>query len=209
MRIDNSIQESDKRIVFRGEAEPSVAPIIEKALSKGWKSITLQGNIELCRSTWYEAKMAGLDVVGYKATREDNEMLKQMQLHKNKLAKNSFNAAEIAKDYNIRVLPVLQKRYDDLRRKRSKLGITVTDLDRAYGINLPTGYAKIVDEQFDHARVSLSRAKEDRDFFHSLGVKNVPVKFSYEDGIARFIVKDGRQKFIQREDMSGLSRRHI
>lgn len=208
-RPNNVVHDSGKRLVLKGESDLSVAPVIAQAVSKGWKSITLQGDLELCRATWFEGKMAGLEVVGYRSTHQDQELLKRMQQQKARSSALSLNAVDIVQDYNTRVVPHLQKTYDDLRRRRSKLGITTTDLDRAYGINIPTGYARLVDEQFDRAKRILLRAVNERDFFFSLGKQTVPVKFSYEDGIARFVIKEDTEALTRRGKAQGFSRRYM
>lgn len=192
--------DDDKRLVLKGKTDPSVAPIVEKALEKCWKSITVQGHIELCRATWFEARMAGLEVNGYRPSREDQELLGRMeeQRQKSKRSEMALGALEVVDDYNRRVVPHLQKRFEQLRRQRSKLGVTTTDIDRAYGINMPIGYAREVDDKFDRAKGALLRAIDERDFFLSLGRQRVAVKFSFEDGIARFVVRGEKSLFENR-----------
>ena len=194
-RYTEGLTTFEKRLVLKGRTDPSVAPIVEQAKLKGWKSITVQGNWELCRATWFEAKMAGLDVKGYRPTREDHELLAKMeeQQKKTKGTDLVLTGSDIAQDYNGRVIPYLQKRYEELRRQRRKLGVTTTDTDRAYGINLPTGAAREVDEQFDRAKGALLRAIDARDHFLGVAKQRVPVKFSFEDSVARFVVRSNNQ----------------
>lgn len=207
---DFGLQEFDKRLVLKGQVDPSVAPIIDRAKAKGWKSINVQGNWELCRATWFEGRMAGLEVRGYRPNREDEQLLQKMEEQRKKISGTEIvlSGGDIAQDYNARVIPFLQKRYDDLRKQRSKLGVTTTDTDRAYGINLPVGHAREVDERFDRAKGAFLRAIDSRDFFLTVSRQRVPVKFSFEDGVARFVVR-GTDKFALPRDGQGreLSRR--
>jgi hypothetical protein len=197
----STLQEFGERLVLKGSIDPSVAPIIQKANAKGWKIITVQGNIELCRATWFEGKMAGLEVKGYNPTNEDFRLLHKMEEQKKQRSAPDLilTGNDIAQDYNTRVLPFLQKSYDELRRQRMKLGITTTDIDRAYGINLPTGYARDVDERFDRAKGAFLRAVDSRDFFQSIAKQQVRVKFSYEDGVARFVVREDEKVSLLRD----------
>lgn len=190
--LASGLDEVDNRLVLKGRVDPSIAPVVERARAKGWKTITVKGNIELCRATWFEARMAGLEVKGYKPTNEDDELLKKMEAQRKKLNGSEIvlSGSDIVQDYNTRVIPFLQKRYDELRRQRTKLGVTTTDMDRAYGINLPTGFAKEVDERFDRAKGAFLRAIDARDFFISAARQKLKVKFSFEDGVAKFVSND-------------------
>lgn len=187
--LASGLEELENRLVLKGRVDPSIAPVVERAKAKGWKAITVQGNLELCRATWFEARMAGLEVKGYRPTREDDELLKKMEAQKKKLNASELvlSGSDIVQDYNTRVIPFLQKRYDELRRQRTKLGVTTTDIDRAYGINLPTGFAREVDERFDRAKGAFLRAIDARDFFISAARQKLKVKFSFEDGVAKFV----------------------
>jgi hypothetical protein len=205
-----TLEQSDKRIVLKGRDDPSILPVIEKAKENGWKSITVKGNWELCRATWFEARMAGLKVDGYLPTREDEDLLRKMEDQQKKVQGSplSLSGGDIAQDYSSRVIPFLQKRYDSLRKQRAKLGVTTTDTDRAYGINMPQGYAREVDEKFDRAKGAFLRAIDSRTFFLSVARQKVPVTLSFEDGIARFVMKESdRASFMRNTINKDLARR--
>ena len=207
---DSGFEVSKEKMILKSKADPSIAPIVEKAMEKGWSSISVRGNIELCRATWFEAKMAGLQVKGYKPTWEDENLLNKMEEHKQKVkgGKLTLLGSDAAQDYNSRVIPFLQKKYEELRKLRSKLGVTTTDTDRAYGINAPRGYAREVDEKFDRIKGAFLRALDDRDFFLSAARQRIPVEFSYEDGIARFVIKaEDKAKVVRERKNLDLSRR--
>ena len=209
-KYGKGLQEFEKRLVLKGRVDPSVAPVIEKAKAKGWKSITVEGNWELCRATWFEGRMAGLEVKGYRPNREDEQLLKKMEEQRKKVSGSDLilTGGDIARDYNSRVIPFLQSQYDELRKQRGKLGITTTDTDRAYGINLPSGHAREVDSKFDRAKGAFLRAIDARDYFLSASKSQVPVKFSFEDGVARFVVRNEERFGMGREGVrTELSRR--
>jgi Large polyvalent protein-associated domain 7 len=203
------VQDTGHRLVLKGRTDPSIAPVIEKAMEKGWKSITVKGNWELCRATWFEGKMAGLEVKGYRPNHEDEALLLKMEEQRRKIkgSKIVLSGADIANDYNSRVVPHLKKQFEDLRKQRSKLGVTTTDTDRAYGINLPKGFAREVDEKFDRAKGALLRAIETRDFFLTASKERLAVKFSFEDGIARFITEGDEIKFARTGQRREIPRR--
>ena len=205
------LEQTEKRIVLKGRDDPSILPVIERAKENGWKSITVRGNWELCRATWFEARMAGLRVEGYRPTKEDEELLRRMEDQQKKMHGSplSLSGAEVAEDYNSRVIPFLQRRYDTLRKQRAKLGVTTTDTDRAYGINMPKGYAREVDERFDRAKGAFLRAIDSRTFFLSVAKQKVPVTLSFEDGIARFVMKESDKATLMRNSLNkDLARRH-
>lgn len=183
--------EEPNLLSLRGKGEAAVQSLVEEAKGKGWKSIHVAGSNHLCRATWYEARMSGLGVTGYTPTEQDLQLLEKMIEHRAKVGSSlvRLSGIDIAHDYNARVLPYLQKEYEDLRRERRKAGIRTTDMDRAYGINLPQGQAKEIDERFDRAKAAFLRAIDTRDRFLSVGKQLISVKLSFEDGVARFIPK--------------------
>lgn len=176
-------------LMLRGRGESSVQHLVDEAKSKGWSTIHISGSNNLCRATWFEAKMSGLGVTGYSPSQHDQNLLDKMVEYRGRFKGGEvrLSGSDIAQDYNNRVLPYLQKEYEDLKRERRKAGIRTTDMDRAYGINLPKGEAAQIDERFDRVKASFLRAIDSRDRFLTMGKQMVPVKLSFEDGVARFV----------------------
>ena len=180
------MEEHQNRLVMRVHDDSAIAPIIAKACANGWKTISARGPAELCRAVWLEGTMKGLEVKGYEPTNADLELISRLKTQNPGDGRFVMRADEVVQDYCRRVIPQLEKEYEDLRRRRMKLGITTTDLDRTYGINLPIGYNRDVDDKFVRARGALIRAVEDREYFGRLGRKTVEVCQTFEDGVARF-----------------------
>jgi hypothetical protein len=185
---NDKIEVGDGRLMLRASDDSSISPLIEEALQKGWKSVSIRGHRELCRATWLEASVRGLTVTGYTPDNSDLALLEKLKSQK----KDGFlqmKADEVVIDYMKRVIPTLQKEYEGLRQRRAKLGVTTTDIDRTYGLNLPSStYAREVDDKFQRARGALMRAIDDREKFALLGKKQIEVQQSFEDGVCRFVL---------------------
>jgi len=180
------LEEHEDRLVMRMQDDAAIAPIIEKARANGWKTISARGPLELCRAVWIEGTMNGLEVKGYTPSNADLELISQLKRQHRGDGKLIMRADEVVDDYCRRVIPQLEREYEFLRQRRMRLGITTTDLDRTYGINLPTGYNRDVDDKFIRARGALIRAVEEREYFGRLGRRLVEVSQTFEDGVARF-----------------------
>lgn len=180
------LEEHQDRLVMRVHDDSSVAPIIAKACANGWKTISARGPVELCRAVWIEGTMHGLEVKGYQPTNADLELISRLKTQHPGDGRLIMRADEVVQDYCRRVIPQIEREYEALKRRRMKLGITTTDLDRTYGINLPIGYNREVDDKFIRARGALIRAVEEREYFGQLGKRSVEVCQTFEDGVARF-----------------------
>ena len=189
---EKGLTEVGDRLVMKRTDDPSIAPLIERAKAKGWKCINIDGNNELKRAVWLEASMNEIEVKGYAPTPEDKTLLQQMkqQRSSNKGTGITLHADEIARDYVQRVIPYLEKRHEELKRRRLKAGITTTELDRAYGLNMPSGYQRELDDKYYRAKGALLRAVEAKEYFVKLGHRSLVAKQSFEDGVARFVPTD-------------------
>jgi hypothetical protein len=199
-------KEVGSRLILEDGERKSIAPLIQRALEKGWKKITLSGSRELCKGAWFEARMAGLLVSGYTPTPKDQRELEQMMAERGKGAPKIMTGDAIASDYALRVIPKLQREYDDLRKQRARLGINTTELDHTYQLNLPSGHARDLDEQFFRAKRSLVRSIEERDFFHRVGRRTVQAVQRFEDGITRYTVSQSDREMLYRLQQNNLSR---
>jgi hypothetical protein len=199
-------KEVGSRLILEDGERKSIAPVISRALEKGWKKITLSGSRELCKGAWFEARMAGLEVSGYTPSPKDQRDLEQMIAERAKGSPKLMTGEAIATDYALRVIPKLQLEYDDLRKKRVRLGINTTELDHTYQLNLPSGLARDLDEQFFRAKRSLVRSIEERDFFSRVGKRTVQADLRFEDGIARYSVNQAQRDMLYRQQQNTLSR---
>ncbi len=179
-------QDNKERLVMRVQDDASIAPIIKKACANGWKIISARGSLELCRAVWIEGTMNGIEVKGYEPSGADLELISGLKKQHRGDGKLVMRADEVVQDYCRRVIPQLEREYELLRHQRMRLGITTTDIDRTYGINLPTGDNRGVDDKFTRARGALIRAVEEREYFGKLGRQPVEVYQTFEDGVARF-----------------------
>lgn len=197
-------KEVGSRITLEDGETQSITPVIQRVQEKGWKKITLSGSREMCKGAWFEAKMAGLEVSGYTPTPKDNKELEQMIMERAKGAPKRLTGEWIASDYSQRVIPKLQLEYEDLRKKKSRLGINTTELDHTYRLNMPSGAARDLDDQFFRAKRALVRSMEERDFFSRVGKKTVNAEYRFEDGIARFTVSQAEREMLNRQHYSNL-----
>lgn len=182
----------DNRLVFRGDTSSSVGPLVDEVIKKGWNTLTVSGDKELQRALWLEATMRGLTVNGYEPSSNDKKLLEQMNGQKRKDDRSiKLAAADVAADFSKRVIPQLRKVYEELRRNRRDSGITTTELDRAYGLNQPSGrFQKDINDRFFRAKSALLRAVNDLEHFQSLGKRTVSVKQNFEDGVVRFVLAE-------------------
>ena len=201
-------KEVGSRLILEDGERQSIAPMIKHAKEKGWKKITVTGSRELCKGAWFEARMAGLEVSGYTPTPKENKELEIMMLERAKGTPKRLTGDDIARDYSLRVIPKLQLEYDDLRKKRVRMGINTTELDRTYGLNVSTGFARDLDEQFFRAKRVLVRSMEERDFFQRVGRRTVNAEQRFEDGIARYTVSQSERDMLNRQYQSNLLSRN-
>jgi hypothetical protein len=197
----STVEELDRERTLKGVGEGSVGPIVELAKVKGWASISVEGNWELCRAAWFEGKMVGLEVRGYRPTRRDDDLLQRMQEFSRSIPPDtvSMRGVDVVRDYDHRVLPYLRKEFHELERERRKLGIFTDDHDRAYQTSRPIGRAREIDEKYSYSKDALIRALTERERFLSHPNKAVPISLSFQDGIARIVEKDEPNKNHNRE----------
>ena len=186
MGEESKAKDEERFSVKVADGEP-VAPVIDRAISNGWKSISVRGPAELCRAVWFEGTMKGIDVQGYRATELDKKLAKNMRHQGRPDGVFLVRADEVVFDYARRVIPHLEGEHETLRKKRLKLGITTTDMDRTYGLNLPTGFKREIDEKFIRVRGALVRALEEQNYFLQMGSRTLEVRQSFEDGVSRLI----------------------
>jgi hypothetical protein len=185
--IDFSKRQDDRIVLDDGEYQ-QIAPTVKKIVEDGWTKITLSGSSEMCKSAWFEAKMAGLDVLGYSPTSIDRRKLEDMKLDRKAGGPFIMTGNEVASDYSLKVIPKLHTKYEDLRKKRLQLSISSSKLNYTDVSNPQIAVATSIDEQFFAAKRVLERSMEDLEFFTRLGNKTVTVEQRYEDGIARYTV---------------------
>lgn len=205
---DSKLREDENKLSLTVRDNEPIYPIIQRAKDKGWKQITIKGSSELCRACWIEASMAGIAVKGYSPTPTDRDLIERFQ-SQNRLENGTLltRADYVVRDYATRVIPFLEKEYETLRIKRAKLGITTTDLDRAYGLNTPVGFNREIDDRFVRAKGALIRALDARDYFLQRGNKQVCVRNIYEDGVSRFIaLEDGNKRITDLKQERGIRR---
>lgn len=203
---DYGVIEYKDKLVMRREDDPSISPLIDKAIEKGWKTINVDGNLELRRAVWLEASMKNLSVTGYSPTPADKALLQQLAKQKTKGDEDlTLRADEITRDYIRRVIPKLSREHEEFRRRRANAGISTTELDRTYGLNRNKGYRKDIDDQFYRVKGALVRALEAKEEFQQLGKQLVRVKQCFEDGIARFVVTEEERARLTKKQRKELN----
>lgn len=200
------VTEYKDKLIMRRDDDPSITPLIDRAIEKGWKTINVEGNHELKRAVWLEASMKDLSVTGYSPTPADRALLQHLEKQKSKgSGELSVGADEITRDYVQRVIPQLNRQHEEYRRRRVKAGIHTTELDRTYGLNQAPGYRKDLDDQYYRVKGALVRALETREEFAQLGKQVIRVKQSFEDGIAKFVVPDEERARLAKKQSRDLT----
>ena len=200
-------REVGSQLILEEKNRQSISQLIKHAQDKGWKKISVSGSRELCKGAWFEARMAGLEVSGYIPTPKDNQQLDLMKQQRAKSDVKRLTGEDIARDYSLRVIPKVQQDYDELRKKRLKIGLHTTELDRTYKLNVPSGTAKELDEQFFQAKRVLVKSMEDRDFFQRVGRRSVTAEYGFQDGIAKYTISSTERDILKRQiQSSSLSR---
>lgn len=66
------IQDRGESVVLKGKSAESHRGAMELAVAKGWKAIELKGSKAMLSEAWVEAKLLGLEVVGYAPNEKDH-----------------------------------------------------------------------------------------------------------------------------------------
>lgn len=69
------IEDKGDSLVAKSKSFEAIKASVELAVAKGWKSIELSGDPRKLGDCWLEAKLAGLEVVNYSPTLEDEKRL--------------------------------------------------------------------------------------------------------------------------------------
>lgn len=72
---DLAFKDGRKKITTTSLDERAITGMISMAQAKGWDSISVTGNKEFKKQAWLEAKKQGIEVSGYKPTKEDLDKL--------------------------------------------------------------------------------------------------------------------------------------
>ena len=182
------LKEQESRIVLDEGEFQEIAPTVKRIVDEGWKKITLTGSKEMCKAAWFEAKMSGVEVLGYTPTIQDRKKLEDMKLDRKASASLRMTGHEIANDYSLKVIPKLHMRFDDLRRKRIQMQVNSAKLDQNNTLSTQSELAKELDEQFLAAKRVLERSMQELEFFTRVGNRSVTAEQRFEDGIARYTV---------------------
>ena len=170
----------NEKLVLERSERPCVRSIVEEARQRGWKRVTVRGELDARRAVWVEGSLLNIEVKGYEPSirdREEVERLKNLQRNDalQKVGHVVMKASDVVLDYSKNVLPKLNKDLEDLRQLRFRFGGSQTDLDKAYDLNRPKEDLQWLEAQTRKARASLLSALEAREQFISLGQAQIKV----------------------------------
>jgi hypothetical protein len=87
-----------------------VRSMVEVAVTKGWKELTVAGTDEFRRQAWLESRLNGLDVDGYEPRDADQKRLAELQASRDKGATNTISTNDRDKTGPQEPLEVLRAR---------------------------------------------------------------------------------------------------
>lgn len=90
-------KETSRSLVTKEKNDATIKTMVGVAQSKGWSKISVKGSKDFKGKAWLEAKLAGLDVSGYKPTEKDEQLLELKQKEKDQ-AENKEKDAESKKE---------------------------------------------------------------------------------------------------------------
>ena len=205
--LNSPYQEYEGKFVLTDTEVSSIQKAIKRANEKGWKKINLQGSDELCRAAWVEAQKVGIESLGYVPTAKDLADLRNIESKLSVKTVRTLTGDDIAENYYMSVIPYLEKELDELKKKRTKLGVTRTDMDMTYGLNIPEGQGRLVDEAFFRTKERLGYFNDEFVFFKKVGSRSVTVEEMIEDGVTRYEINARDREVLTRQLEGGLYRK--
>lgn len=76
---DKVVNFSNDRITLKDGDFDNIPTTVRRIIRDGWVKITISGSEEMRRAAWLEAKLGGLEVLGFTPTTQDRRLLEDLK----------------------------------------------------------------------------------------------------------------------------------